>query len=258
MDSPSPTACHWIYDDGGRQAAGFKGKASDCFTRAVAIASRIPYSEIYAYVNAVARELKQKELTKEVKQAKKPFRGSLGDARRGVRNPLFHEVMRRLGWKWFPTMYYGKGCKVHLCREELPAGRLVCRVTKHMVAVVDGVIHDTYDPSRGSTRCVYGYFSKSEDVVPLLHLAPSISEPAVLAKSAVKGVQVETTTKAQKRKGPKVLGKENLMPTCGSDCKLEASVSAFSDDDSDEDMRLRVNRKKIKALNKTASRQGAH
>jgi hypothetical protein len=28
------------------------------------------------------------------------------------------------------------------------------------MAVIDGVIHDTYDPSRDGKRCVYGYFTK--------------------------------------------------------------------------------------------------
>jgi len=31
---------------------------------------------------------------------------------------------------------------------------------KHTTAVIDGIIHDTYDPSRAGTRCVYGYFTK--------------------------------------------------------------------------------------------------
>jgi len=26
--------------------------------------------------------------------------------------------------------------------------------------VLDGVIHDTHDPSRGGRRCVYGYWSR--------------------------------------------------------------------------------------------------
>ena len=30
------------------------------------------------------------------------------------------------------------------------------RLSKHITAVVNGVIHDTYDPSRGGSRCVYG------------------------------------------------------------------------------------------------------
>ncbi len=55
-------------------------------------------------------------------------------------------------------MAIGSGCTVHLRIGELPAGRLVVSLSKHMTAVIDGVIHDTYDPSRGGTRCVYGYW----------------------------------------------------------------------------------------------------
>jgi hypothetical protein len=55
-------------------------------------------------------------------------------------------------------MFIGQGCKVHLRADELPKGRLVVALSKHIVAVIDGVIHDTDDPSRGGTRCVYGYF----------------------------------------------------------------------------------------------------
>jgi hypothetical protein len=64
-----------------------------------------------------------------------------------------------LGWQWTPMMKIGSGCKVHLRADELPSGRIIARVTKHLVAVIDGVIHDTHDCSRGGTRCVYGYWS---------------------------------------------------------------------------------------------------
>ena len=56
-------------------------------------------------------------------------------------------------------MAIGSGCRVHLRAEELPAGRLIARVSKHFVTVVDGICYDTSDPTRGGTRCVYGYFS---------------------------------------------------------------------------------------------------
>jgi hypothetical protein len=39
-------------------------------------------------------------------------------------------------------------------------GRLIVRCSKHTTAVIDGIIHDTHDPSRGGTRCVYDYFTK--------------------------------------------------------------------------------------------------
>jgi hypothetical protein len=77
---------------------------------------------------------------------------------------------------------------VHLADGELPAGRLVVAVSKHYTAVIDGVIHDTHNPSRSTSwtiepdkgqelkanqgrnengvwtevggRCVYGYWQK--------------------------------------------------------------------------------------------------
>lgn len=66
--------------------------------------------------------------------------------------------MAELGFDWTPTMTIGSGCKVHLKADELPKGRLICMLSRHAVAVIDGVINDTYDPSRDGTRCVYGYW----------------------------------------------------------------------------------------------------
>jgi hypothetical protein len=43
------------YDDGGREAAGFKGSTGDCAVRASAIASGRPYKEVYALVIKLAK-----------------------------------------------------------------------------------------------------------------------------------------------------------------------------------------------------------
>jgi hypothetical protein len=59
-------------------------------------------------------------------------------------------------------MGIGTGCTVHLRDGELPSGRLVVSVSRHEVAVIDGVMHDTHDPSRDGTRCVYGYWKEGE------------------------------------------------------------------------------------------------
>jgi len=44
--------------------------------------------------------------------------------------------------------------------DELPQGKLIVRLSKHLTAMIDGVIQDTHDPSRGGKRCVYGYYTK--------------------------------------------------------------------------------------------------
>jgi hypothetical protein len=138
-----------VYDDGGRKAAGFKGRAGDCFCRSVAIAAQMPYAEAYALINAFS--------ARERKSARRSRRSS---ARDGVHRATARRVMAHLGFTWVPCMTVGAGCKVHVREGELPStGRLILSLSKHFTAVVDGIVHDTYDPSREGTRCVYGYWS---------------------------------------------------------------------------------------------------
>ena len=140
---------HWVKDDGGRAAAGFTGKTGDCVCRAIAIATQMPYAQVYAGINQAA-----------MRERPKYRQGRRSNARTGVFKDTTKRYMKELGWEWHPTMQIGQGCKTHLVAEELPKGRLVVQLSKHLCAVVDGVIHDEYDPSRGGTRCVYGYWTK--------------------------------------------------------------------------------------------------
>lgn len=140
---------NWIYDDGGRAAASYKGATRDCVCRAIAIASQHPYQEVYDALNGFAT----------TERLGKRIRGR-SSARTGVHKGTIRRYLKALGWRWVATMQIGQGCTTHLEASELPAGRLIVVVSKHMVAVIDGMIHDTHDPSRGGTRCVYGYWMK--------------------------------------------------------------------------------------------------
>ena len=93
----------------------------------------------------------------------RPSGGRRSSARNDVLRQTCQRVLESLGWRRVPTMKIGGGCRVHLKAAELPRGRLIVRCSKHTTAVIDGIIHDTYDPSRGGTRCVYGYFTKGTD-----------------------------------------------------------------------------------------------
>lgn len=139
----------FIRTDGGRAAAGYVGEAGDCVARAVAVASGRSYQEVY---DALSVGCRGQRLTR--------GRQRSASARNGVdtSRKWFKDYMRSLGFRWVPTMQVGQGCKVHLRAEELPSGRLVVAVSKHYVAVLNGIIHDTFDPSRNGTRCVYGYW----------------------------------------------------------------------------------------------------
>lgn len=147
---PTVIAClPFKFNDGGRAAAGYKGTTGDCVTRAIAIATGKPYQEIYDMINEAAKF----ERTGKRKRNK-------SNARTGVYRGTQDRVMKALGWIWTPTMKIGSGCTVHLRAGELPRGRLVVTVSGHCTAVVNGVLHDTYDCSRDGTRCVYGYWKE--------------------------------------------------------------------------------------------------
>jgi len=148
----------YVYDDGGRKSAGFKGSTGDCVVRAIAIAAELSYQEVYNELQAAQH---CHSLTGRDKYAKAMRSRKNISVRNGVWNRVYKPYLEdTLGWVWTPTMFVGKGCKVHLTEDELPAGRLICRLSKHLVAVVDRVAHDIYDCSRGGTRCVYGYWKQ--------------------------------------------------------------------------------------------------
>ena len=144
-------AIMWVHDDGGREAAGYRGVAGDCATRAVAIASGLPYTVIYNRIN---------ELAKTERRGKR--KKGISSARGGVYPATMRRLIAELGGTWTPCMEIGSGVTVHVAMHELPPGRLVLRLSKHFSAVIDGVLHDTFDPSRGGSRAVYGYWRFEE------------------------------------------------------------------------------------------------
>jgi len=137
----------WLYSDGGRKEAGFRGPAGDCATRAIAIAAGMPYREAYDRVNEIcALETGYS-------------RRSRSSAREGVRTPVMRMVMFSLGWDWHPVMGIGTGCTMHMAEGEVPDGTLIARLSGHYSAVIGGTVLDAYDPCREGTRCVYGYWT---------------------------------------------------------------------------------------------------
>ena len=139
-----------VLDDGGRAAACLVGKVGDCVCRSIAIATEMPYMDVYELINKWGSE---ERLSK--------YRRIKSSASMGVYRATTKKLMASLGWTWHPTMGIGTGCRVHLRDGEIPMkGRLVVQLSRHLTAVIDGVIHDTFNPARGGTRCVYGYWTK--------------------------------------------------------------------------------------------------
>jgi len=152
MTTTELTTKVWTYTDGGRKAAGYKGRTGDCGVRSIAIATGIGYQTAYNIANQYG-----------AKERMSKRRRSKSSARTGIHRRTFRKIMEYLGWTWTPTMTIGSGCKVHLKADELPSGKIVCALSKHYVAVIDGMINDTHDCSRDGTRCVYGYFKRGRE-----------------------------------------------------------------------------------------------
>ena len=93
-------------------------------------------------------------------ERKSKRRSGRSSAREGVYKATVRRLMDNLCWRWVPAMGIGTGCRVHLRADELPPGLLIVSLSKHVAAVIDGVLFDSHDCPRGGTRCVYGYWTK--------------------------------------------------------------------------------------------------
>ena len=128
------------YSDGGRSKYYKAKNVGDCVTRAIAIANGWDYKFTYNLV--------------------KKYNGG-NTPRNGVYKVVYNKLLSDYGWKWIPCC--GKGVEnnsVHMSANELPNGIVICRLSRHLTTVIDGVIFDTYDCSREETRKVYGYWIK--------------------------------------------------------------------------------------------------
>lgn len=155
----------WVYDDGGRSKY-FKGEnVGDCVCRAITIATGMDYKEVYD-------ELQRRSKFETETQLKHHRGGKRSSARNGVFRETWKEYLNDIGWKKHSTCGFGKGVQCHLTADELPSGIVIVEVARHLVCVIDGVVHDTYDSSckqyydtlgnliTNNRRAVYGYWTK--------------------------------------------------------------------------------------------------
>jgi hypothetical protein len=130
----------YTYSDGGRSQY-FKGTADDCAARAMAIALQMDYREAYdklAEANAKGRD-------------------GVRSARNGIYKDDFDKVLAAHGWTWVAAPKF-KGRKAYV--RDMPKGRVIARMARHFVAVIDGVAHDTWDSTH---KMIYGYWEGPKD-----------------------------------------------------------------------------------------------
>lgn len=127
----------FIFNDGGRAAAGFRGK-TDCGIRAMAVSCEISYQE--------AR--------KRCKDASSMGKKGSKAVSRGMYKDDMTAALKTLGWSWRKApKFVGRKARC----SDMPAGRVIVRMSKHFAAVIDGVLHDTWDSSE---KMAYGYWQK--------------------------------------------------------------------------------------------------
>ena len=127
----------FIKHDGGRSNYFKASNVGDCVTRAIAIVTERDYKEVYKIVKWLS--------------GKTP--------RNGVDSSKVRKIMQYFGGVWVPLSGIGTGCTTHLSANEIPMqGKIICKLSHHVTAIIDGVNYDTYDSSRNGSRCVYGYW----------------------------------------------------------------------------------------------------
>jgi hypothetical protein len=147
--------CRWVRNDGGRRAAGYDnaGDRGGCVPRAIAIASGLPYREVLdALTLATSRYVKipQSWIARWIKRSR---HGRGWDPAQGCYDTIYGNYLKSIGWQYTPV-----DGRLHLRADEVPPGRLIIRVHRHLVAVIDGVIHDTHDSGFAGQRPVIGYW----------------------------------------------------------------------------------------------------
>lgn len=127
-DATAVLSKEFVFNDGGRLHAGYRGIGGDCVCRAIAIATEIPYREVWTRLADIKRDITGKRT-----------------ADKGI--PIGHSkvesYMKELGFVHVGLGQWHDVFKI----EDLPKGRLIAHLMTrsgdpHSVAVIDGVTHD--------------------------------------------------------------------------------------------------------------------
>jgi len=161
---PTDGRCRWVKDDGGRRRSDIARSGSadgtgDCVARAIAIATRKPYREVHdALTVAKVRDVAAGS-DAWARRARRKGGVHAFHADHGVSDAVYGPYLEGLGWRFTSTKELPRGRGVHLRADELPGGRLIVRLPRHLSAVIDGVIHDTLDCSDEGRCRIQGYWT---------------------------------------------------------------------------------------------------
>lgn len=136
----------FIMSDAGRSESRRAKQGNDCAVRAVALACGLPYDQSYDMLAAEGRDCGRGFHFRE-------YIDSLNDGDHAING-------YRLTWIPFPAVRGQRRMNPELFARDYAKGRYICRTAKHVYAVIDGAVYDTFR-ERGD-RCVYGAWHVSE------------------------------------------------------------------------------------------------
>ena len=128
----------FIYNDGGRAEAGYKGYVSDCVIRAITIAGEYNYTVIY---QDMSRTMERYGHTK--------------SGRNRIPVEIANRYMSDMGFRYVTGV---KG--LTLDSGTFPQGRIVLDLEGHVCAMLDGVVNDNWDWTDDGKLAVLGYWVK--------------------------------------------------------------------------------------------------
>ena len=125
------------YNDGGRAAAGFRGKTGDCLVRAVAIATGLPYRDVYHTVSSTMKKHGYRasgNVYLQTQELRKP-----GMLRVGAVQRL---VLKDYG---FVKVSLPPGPRPTYTQAFQQFGTCIVSTNGHVATLMDGALQDTFD-----------------------------------------------------------------------------------------------------------------
>ena len=137
----------YTFNDGGR-GEHYKGLTGDCVTRAITIATKLPYDVVYNALFNIARNWKgNSKLAKSIRLNPSP------------RNGCFKQVSS----EFLKGLNIGEvRMKVKVNDPMFYKGRYIVYVRRHFLAIIDGVVNDTWD-----SRKTGGAYTRDEHDNPV-------------------------------------------------------------------------------------------
>ncbi|WP_404473464.1 hypothetical protein [Microbacterium aerolatum] len=133
------------YSDAGHSMHDVADETGDCGVRAVTIATGRDYDVVRAEFTGLLE-------ARRGRKAKNPE-----SVTTGLKRPTVGTI---LGSEWAYKSHYGSSPMPRFVHSTLPAGQtFVVVLGRHYCPVINGVIHDLFDPS-GPDAIIYGYFHR--------------------------------------------------------------------------------------------------